>query len=209
MREKILFSARKLFLEKGYSKTTLKDIVKDAETSIGNCYFYYKNKETILAEIIKKDSENGDLKVAALIKKYKINDLIKRISTIVYVHSIDFLTDENIIKLYLMGASFPSIRKITSEKIKNHLTELYEFKDKSHKRIFNNQLLEIIDLFPTIYKSVIIGIAEAYYLGEFDKTVDEMVEVIIKWVLMSLNITKKEIDENLDFLKSLEIPENK
>ncbi len=207
MKENILSSARKLFLENGYSKTTLKDIVKDANTSIGNCYFYYKNKETILAEIIKKDSEKGDLKVANLIKKYKINNLIKRISTIIYVHSLDILTNKDVIQLYLMGASFPAIRKITSEKIKNHIIELNKFKDESHKRIFNNEFIEIVDIFPTLYKSIFIGLAEGFYLGEFDRSVDNMLEVMVKWVLMSLNITKEEIEENLVFLKSIKIPE--
>ena len=47
MREKILSSAARLFLKKGYEATTMQDIVAGARTSIGNVYFYFENKEAL------------------------------------------------------------------------------------------------------------------------------------------------------------------
>ena len=50
-RKDILNAAKKLFAKHGYSKTTMRQIVEKAKTSIGNCYFYFPNKEAILQEI--------------------------------------------------------------------------------------------------------------------------------------------------------------
>ncbi len=44
----ILKTARILFSEKGYEKTSVRDIVKEAHTSMGNLYFYFPNKVKLL-----------------------------------------------------------------------------------------------------------------------------------------------------------------
>jgi AcrR family transcriptional regulator len=48
-RERILGAALKLFASKGYEGTTMQDIVALAGTSIGNAYFYFENKEKLVA----------------------------------------------------------------------------------------------------------------------------------------------------------------
>jgi len=50
----ILSAAKRLFLCQGYHKTTIRQIVKEAKSSIGNFYFYFPDKLTIL-EIIAKE----------------------------------------------------------------------------------------------------------------------------------------------------------
>lgn len=52
MKEKILETALKLFCEKGYYKTTTNEIAKTAGVSIGSLYSYFKDKDTILLEIL-------------------------------------------------------------------------------------------------------------------------------------------------------------
>lgn len=49
--EDILKAARKLFAEKGFDKTSVREIVKEANTSMGNLYFYFPNKLEILKVI--------------------------------------------------------------------------------------------------------------------------------------------------------------
>ncbi len=49
--EDILKAARKLFAEKGFDKTSVREIVKEADTSMGNLYFYFPNKLEILKVI--------------------------------------------------------------------------------------------------------------------------------------------------------------
>ena len=49
----ILDIARKLFWEKGYDGTSLKDIATECGFETSNLYYYYKNKEGILFEALR------------------------------------------------------------------------------------------------------------------------------------------------------------
>jgi AcrR family transcriptional regulator len=54
MRGRIVEAARRLFTERGFQATSLRDVVREAETSIGNCYFYFQNKEALLEAVIER-----------------------------------------------------------------------------------------------------------------------------------------------------------
>ncbi len=52
-REDILRAAKKLFLEKGYEKTSVREIVEEAGTSMGNLYHHFPDKFAILKVLCK------------------------------------------------------------------------------------------------------------------------------------------------------------
>jgi len=49
--QRVIDVSRNLFLEKGYSKTTIKEIIKEAEITTGSLYHFFKDKEDILLHI--------------------------------------------------------------------------------------------------------------------------------------------------------------
>jgi len=53
-RYNILHTAKRLFLNQGYRKTTIRQIVKEAGTSTGNFYFYFPDKLSVLKIIAKE-----------------------------------------------------------------------------------------------------------------------------------------------------------
>ena len=53
-RYNILHTAKRLFLNQGYHKTTIRQIVKEADTSTGNFYFYFPDKLSVLKIIAKE-----------------------------------------------------------------------------------------------------------------------------------------------------------
>lgn len=57
-RDRILHAALKLFYRKGYFKTSVHDIRKEADVSIGLVYRYFKNKEEIAQAIFDEISED-------------------------------------------------------------------------------------------------------------------------------------------------------
>lgn len=57
-RQKILDAAYQLFCKNGYFKTTTNEIAKVANISIGNLYFYFKDKDKIFFEIINLYNES-------------------------------------------------------------------------------------------------------------------------------------------------------
>ncbi len=69
-REQILNTARELLFKKGIDATSMNQIARNAELSVGTLYLYFKNKEslfaalqeeglTLLCDKIKEESEKG------------------------------------------------------------------------------------------------------------------------------------------------------
>ena len=77
-RELIIYSMKKLILEKGYNNVTVEDITNDAGIAKGSFYTYFKNKSSvvdcILEEIIKKLNKRNFLD-----KRLSLTNSIKKI----------------------------------------------------------------------------------------------------------------------------------
>ncbi|MBN2853642.1 MAG: TetR/AcrR family transcriptional regulator [Clostridia bacterium] len=52
MKENILLAAESEFLEKGFQKASIRNIVSKSNTTIGNFYNYFENKEAVFKELI-------------------------------------------------------------------------------------------------------------------------------------------------------------
>lgn len=59
-RKYILETARRVFMEKGYKRVTMKDIVEACEISRGGLYLYFNNTADIFLEVLKLESEEAD-----------------------------------------------------------------------------------------------------------------------------------------------------
>jgi AcrR family transcriptional regulator len=101
--DRILEAARKMFLEKGYVKTTIRSISTASELSTGAIYSYFKNKEDIYVRILEeaflilgemlRDAEEGERdgmkKMRAVIMAYykfylEYNEHYRLLDTVTY-----------------------------------------------------------------------------------------------------------------------------
>lgn len=56
----ILETARKVFVEKGFKRVTMKDIVEACDISRGGLYLYFDNTSQIFLEVLKLESQETD-----------------------------------------------------------------------------------------------------------------------------------------------------
>lgn len=56
-RAQLVDAATRLFATQGYAATTMQQVVQAANTSIGNCYFYFPNKEALLRAVVEQVNE--------------------------------------------------------------------------------------------------------------------------------------------------------
>ncbi len=59
-RKYILETARKVFMEKGFKKVTMKDIVEACGISRGGLYLYFDSTSQIFLEVLKMESQEAD-----------------------------------------------------------------------------------------------------------------------------------------------------
>jgi AcrR family transcriptional regulator len=58
-RNQILAAVRKLLAQNGYAATTITQVAKEAGVSRGLLHYYFKNKEEMLAQVIRENVEKG------------------------------------------------------------------------------------------------------------------------------------------------------
>lgn len=56
----IVETARKVFMEKGFKKVTMKDIVEACDISRGGLYLYFENTGQIFLEVLRMESQEAD-----------------------------------------------------------------------------------------------------------------------------------------------------
>lgn len=187
-KEKIIKYAFDLFAEKGYSETSVDDIVKASGISKGGIYYYFKSKEDIFLEIAKdrlrqrhsviNDSENTDS------SKKKIINYIKWTLT-------GFL-DEKIQKMSRFTFEFWSVLSRNPN---------MEHKAKERYEIFYDILAEIFE--------------EGIDKGEFKEDIDieSMVYIILSTMdgigfvnsVMGIRMTEEVVENYIDMiLKKIE-----
>lgn len=73
-RNRILDAALRLFRERGFAETTMRDVAAEAGVATGAAYYYYRSKEElVLAFYVRTDQEARELFAAALAKSKKLD----------------------------------------------------------------------------------------------------------------------------------------
>ncbi|HDR4440409.1 TetR family transcriptional regulator [Bacillus thuringiensis serovar brasilensis] len=76
-RKEILETAERLFLTKGYTKTTVNDILKEVGIAKGTFYHYFKSKEEVMDEIIMRIIKEDVAKAKVIVSNPNIPVLEK------------------------------------------------------------------------------------------------------------------------------------
>ena len=153
LRAEIVSSAKRLFQQYGYKKTTVSDIAKAMGKVKSAIYYYFPDKESLLRAVI-------DEEIGKLIRS--INDAVEMAST-----------PEEKLKAYALTRSF-EIRRLSTEyaRFQEEYDELYPLVKEIHERYdhFERDTL----------KSILEAGME---LGRFNKTDSEVLaDAILLWL---------------------------
>jgi AcrR family transcriptional regulator len=91
-REAILAAAESIMRRHGYAATTMQDIVAEAGTSIGNAYFYFRNKDELLGIVMRRVID--DRWAATLSLGARAPAGAERIATVIYANITGMLVIE-------------------------------------------------------------------------------------------------------------------
>lgn len=130
IKEEIISSAQKLFIQFGIAKTTMEDIAKTTGKGKSTLYYYFKTKEEIFTAVLDKE----------------INEIAAEIN--LQIDSVDSATDK--LKAYIITTSLAISKKINlyhviKGEIKDYWKIVGETKEK-YNRLERKKLSEIISL---------------------------------------------------------------
>jgi AcrR family transcriptional regulator len=101
-RKEIIEVARKLFLDFGYEKTTMNEVISTLGVAKGTVYHYFKSKEDLLDAVV----ENMSDEYVEIVKNRMVNNkksAIERFYKLVKASNITDKTKETINKLHQFG----------------------------------------------------------------------------------------------------------
>jgi len=76
-RQQIIVAAKRVFSDKGFNKTTMEDIAKEAELSPGTLYLYFKNKEELYASLSLRILQYLHIRVSHVINQTELSPIQK------------------------------------------------------------------------------------------------------------------------------------
>ena len=194
-RSMILHSATKLFLEKGYSNTRVRDISNDSGVTYNEIFRMYEDKDTLLSHLI-------NLVIAhqfEFSENYLKNITDDKLYLYVFESTLQLYiaeSMEHIREMYAVSYSLPN----TSHKIYEYITEKIEnvFKDYlPHYETKDFYELEIACA--GIMRGFIINPCNMYF------TMDRKVRRFIKTTLKIYEVPKDIIVETIMFVESFDM----
>jgi len=173
----ILDVSLKLFMEKGYEKTTIQDIVNDLGMSKGAIYHHFKSKEEIMNAISKRSFEENTY-LNEIYKDLTLNGL------------------EKIQKILICNIA--DTNKQINDKLSLYLT-------KNHRMIVKHLEDTMQYAAPMLAKLIEEGIEDKSITATNPKAASEVIMLLSNfWINPAIFMTSKvEFLNKLDFLKSL------
>ena len=163
-RQQIIVAAKRVFSEKGFSKTTMEDIAREAELSPGTLYLYFKNKDDLYASLSLRILQYLNIRLED-VKKEKDTDSQKKVNAIkdaLYdVYQFDPMILINMFHLQssetLQNLSSPLLDNIT-ELSRNSLNVLAEiFEDGSDRdELLDNNPNAVADIIWSLFTGVVL-----------------------------------------------------
>lgn len=193
-KSRILHSAAKLFLKKGYTQTKVSEIASAAGVSNNTVFFFFESKEGVLADLVKYVL-NGQFKSTEKLLENVSHDniLFYAAETTLQLHMVE--SDENIRDLYTAAYSMPK----TTDIIQGTITGKLE-------TIFKEQLpdLETKDFFKLEIASG--GIMRGFMSVPCNMwfTMKQKIEAFLECTFKLYDVPKEKIAEAIEFVSKFD-----
>ena len=163
-RQQIIVAAKRVFSEKGFLKTTMEDIAKEAELSPGTLYLYFKNKDELYASLSLRILQYMNIRLKD-VKKEEDSDPEQKIASIkeaLYdVYQFDPMILINMFRLQssetIKNLSLPLLENITE--LSRHSLQILAdiFQDNSEKNLFlTGQPAAMADIAWSLFTGVVL-----------------------------------------------------
>ena len=189
VRNKVIAVARRLMVQQGYQKTTIRQIVRETGVASGSIYYLFGGKEGILNEIINDLMERLMFIIES---EFRNEDSLFRYAAILAVEMIGIQYNKQVREIYYALFSSPDSLEYTVEK-NMVLQDALLGKDSEEER--KKRYIQAL-----LCKGALRAYIAAFY---FNKAInmDECGAQVILLTLKSCNTREKELDNILKKLK--------
>lgn len=191
-KEKILDGAQKLFLEHGYTKTTMRMIAQEADVNLGLIPYYFEKKENMGTEIYSRYMSKFHKRIHH--KEYRVKNSIEHLLVTYLMLQYYMNLEPGLLKLYV---------ELVKEDVLKYSIEGYSFRSLELIEKEYGLKLESIDLATTI--NIIKGVERAFIIASVDGKLDmnffDININMVKCALLYMGISQDTLDKNVKAVK--------
>lgn len=185
-RARMLAAARKLFLRKGYTATTIRDIAAAADTSIGNLYFYFATKDELLATLLAE--ARGPVWAWVEAAEAAVPPGPARLAISTWANVLRLITtDRDLMRLFATKGIPPGLTDRTVNEYLVHLRARF----RENLPGFPEEDLELA---LSAWAGAMRRTAERHACGDFDGDPMMVAEFLVRWNLRGLGVSGPEIE---------------
>jgi AcrR family transcriptional regulator len=193
MRLRLIQAARTLFVRQGYIATTMQQIVQEAGTSIGNCYFYFSNKEALLQAVVEDFAYQIGQEIDTAIVAIPPGPEQLAVALAQGVKAT--LAQADLARVLLVEANMPRLRTVVLNYFAARLPYLLE-EGELHRD--EAQML----LTTLAWQGAVFQVLEAAIRGNVEADAAALTHFLVSWNLQALSIPEEQITEILNRLAS-------
>ena len=191
MRQALLAAARKLFVRQGYEATTMQHIVREAGTSIGNCYFYFPTKEALLRAIVEDFAQHIGQSIDAAIAPLPAGPEQLALALGQAVRTT--LAQADLARVFLVETHIPELREMVLRYFLSRLTHLLEAGN------FANGTSST--LATLAWQGTTFQILESAIMGTLKEGEQTIARFLVQWNLRALGVPEERIGQALSSLE--------
>jgi len=185
MQARLVAAARVRFAAQGFAATTMQQIVADAGTSVGNLYFYFANKDTVLRAVVAEIA--AEIGAAIDEAAVSVPPGAARLAVVIVVGGRITLEREGEMQRYLLDATQPELRGMFLANFSKHLAAFVAERLPDA----NPALME------AAWQGAIFRVGEAVVGGSVVVDATELGRFLARWNLQALGLTREEVDAAL------------
>jgi AcrR family transcriptional regulator len=191
-RAKIVASAQQLFSMYGYETTSMQQVVAEAGTSIGNCYFYFHNKEELLKAVIEAVNAEMGREIDAAIAETPIGPL--RLATAIDAGVRAVLSRAAVMKLVLAQATNPAQRDTVSS---SYVARVQRFFEAAPDLLHGLDR----DLVAYAWEGVLFNVVRAALDDAGLADAETLTAFLIRWNMHALGLSEETIEQAVNYVK--------
>lgn len=195
VKAKILFAALNLFLENGYEKTTMREIASKAEVNYGSLMFAFKNKESIVSELVGYVIDNQFEVVSEEMAGRKIDKILfYALETTLQLHIAE--SSEHLREMYNVSYSLPKSTQV----VYKNLTKKLEYIFAEHlPELTSMDFYELEIASGGIMRSFLSTPCDVYF------TMKRKVERFLQTTFLVYKVSEEKINEAIEFVKQFDL----
>lgn len=121
---RVITACVQMFIEKGYKKTTMLDIIKEADVSAGTFQNIFKTKDGVLRELVDVMFDMQFEMASSMIKEINNPIMLYAIETSIQMTLVEL--NENLREIYVEAYSHPETLRFINEKTSQVLSKVFK-----------------------------------------------------------------------------------